>query len=105
LGDPSVLIYLGEPHEFSISTEELSGIDGYLEMSVSDENGVAVVDANISVIANDRILFKGNTDSVGQFEATIDVGDLSSVDVFVNKDSFIQDHIHNLKPILLNDLE
>jgi len=92
VGDPSLSIHLNEPHEFSITNEELSGLDGYLEISVFDENGVAVVDANVSVIANDRILFKGNSDSVGQFEATIDVVDLTSVDVFVNKASFIQGH-------------
>ena len=90
LGDPSISIYLNEPHEFSISIEELSVLDGYLEISVSDENGFAVADANISVITNDRILFKGNTDSVGQSKATIDVSDIPSVDVFVNKASFIQ---------------
>ena len=92
LGDPSISIYLNEPHEFSISIEELSVLDGYLEISVSDENGFAVADANISVITNDRILFKGNTDSVGQSKATIDVSDIPNVDVFVNKASFIQGH-------------
>ena len=92
VGDPSVSMFLTEPHEFSISTEDLSAGDGFLELEVSDEDGNTVNDAYVSVMAYDSILFKGNTDIEGQFEASITVGDLSSIEVYLNKNGFVQGH-------------
>jgi len=93
VGDPSLSMHLTEPEEFSISAEALSRMDGYLDISVFDENGNPVENAYVSVMANDSILHKGNTDSEGQFEASIFLGDQSSLDVYVNKSGFVQGYI------------
>jgi len=92
LGDPSVSIHLTEPHEFSITTEECSAGDGFIELLVFDENGSPIENANVSLMANDSIIFKGNTDTYGQIDASITLGDISIIDVYVNKNGFIQGH-------------
>ncbi len=90
VGDPSLSMHLTTPNQFSIINEELSAGDGYLKITVTDENGLAVKDAYVSVISEDSILVKGKTDSDGDFKATISVGDLTSIDVYVNKNGFVQ---------------
>ena len=92
VGDPSVSMFLTQPHAFSILTEDLSAGDGFLELVVLDEEGNTVNDAYVSVMAYDSILFKGKTDIEGQFEASITVGDLSSIEVYLNKNGFVQGH-------------
>jgi hypothetical protein len=90
VGDPSLSMHLTTPNQFSIINEELSEGDGYLKITVTDENGLAVKDAYVSVMSEDSILVKGKTDSDGDFKATISVGDLTSIDVYVNKNGFVQ---------------
>jgi len=104
VGDPSISMHLTEPHTFTISTEELSNMDGYLDISVFDENENPVEEAYVSVMANDSILFKGNTDSDGQIEATISVIDLSTIDVYSNKNGFVQGHSEVAVSSVGNDL-
>ena len=43
-------------------------------------------------MANDSIIFKGNTDTYGQIDASITLGDISFIDVYINKNGFIQGH-------------
>jgi len=90
VGDPSLSMHLTTPNQFSIINEELSEGDGYLKIAVTDENGLAVKYAYVSVMSEDSILVKGKTDSDGDFKATISVGDLTSIDVYVNKNGFVQ---------------
>ena len=92
LGDPSVSIHLTEPHEFSITTEECSAGDGFIELLVCDDNGSPIENANVSLMANDSIIFKGNTDTYGKIDASITLGDISIIDIYVNKNGFIQGH-------------
>ncbi|HJL63925.1 MAG TPA: hypothetical protein QGH36_07010, partial [Candidatus Marinimicrobia bacterium] len=99
-----ISMHLTEPHTFTISAEELSNMDGYLDISVFDENGDPVEEAYVSVMVNDSILFKGNTDSDGQIEATISVIDLSTIDVYSNKNGFVQGHSEVAVSSVGNDL-
>ena len=92
VGDPSLSMHLTTPNQFSIINEELSAGDGYLKITVTDENGIVVENAFVSVMSEDSILVKGNTDEDGEFEASITVGDLSSIEVYLNKNGFVQGH-------------
>ncbi|HDY76170.1 MAG TPA: hypothetical protein ENH49_06565, partial [Candidatus Marinimicrobia bacterium] len=92
LGDPSLSMHLTTPHQFTIVSQDISAGDGFLEISVSDEDDNAVADAVVAVLANDSLLTKGITDSEGKFVSTISVGGLSNVDVYANKNGFIQGH-------------
>ena len=92
VGDPSVAMFLTEPHDFLILTEGLSAGDGYLKITVTDENGIVVENAFVSVMSEDSILVKGNTDEDGEFETSITVGGLSSIEVYLNKNGFVQGH-------------
>ena len=104
VGDPSLSMHLTEPNTFTISAEDLSSMDGYLDISVFDENGNPVENAYVSVMANDSIVFKGNTDGVGQFEASIPIVGLTSVDVYVNKNGFVQGYTEIAVNSLGNDI-
>lgn len=90
VGDPSLSMHLAEPQEFSIITEELSAFDGFLAITVEDENGNPVQNAVVSYMANDSLLVKGLSDINGHFQANIPIGDISLVNVYVNKNGFIQ---------------
>lgn len=92
LGDPSLAMHLTTPNQFTITAEDLLAGDGFLEISVSDEDGNAIPDAVVAVLANDSLLTKGITNINGKFESTISVEGLSNVDVYVNKNGFIQGH-------------
>ncbi len=92
VGDPSLSMHLTTPNQFSIINEELSAGDGYLKITVTDENGIVVENAFVSVMSEDSILVKGNTDEDGEFETSITVGGLSSIEVYLNKNGFVQGH-------------
>ena len=93
VGDPSVSMYLTRPNEFSIIVEDVSNNDGYVELSVSTLEGDPVHNAVISLMANDSILFKGNSDINGKFQASINLHNILTIDVYANKSGFIQGKI------------
>ena len=91
LGDPSLQVYLERPKRFIISASELSSSDTFLELMVTDSsNGLGVVDAVISIMAEGQILSKGLTDGSGKFVTTLEIDGLSSVVVYANKSGYMQ---------------
>ncbi len=93
VGDPSVSMYLTRPDEFSIIAEQCFNNDGYIELSVFNLEGNPVHDAIISLMVNDSIVFKGKSDIDGKFYASINLNDISIMDVYANKNGFVQGKI------------
>ena len=90
LGDPSLPVYLDTPDQFEITTLPLSRSDGFLNISLNNLSGYPVELAVVSIMDNDEILSKGMTDSSGVFISSVNLNGVESLDVFVNKNGFIQ---------------
>ncbi|MBI90221.1 MAG: hypothetical protein CMG60_09055 [Candidatus Marinimicrobia bacterium] len=90
LGDPSLPVYLDTPDQFEIIASPLSRADGFLNISLNNLSGFPVEFAVVSVMSNGEILSKGITDSTGVFIASINLDGVEGIDVFVNKNGFIQ---------------
>ena len=93
VGDPSVSMYLTRPNEFSIIAEPCFNNDGYIELSVLNLEGDPVHDAIISLMVNDSIAFKGKSDVDGKFYASIDLHDILFIEIYANKNGFVQGKI------------
>ena len=104
VGDPSLAMHLTVPRQFVISAEELSAADGFLELSVTDENGNPVNNAVVAVLKSDSLLTKGMSDIDGKFEATISVGQAENVNVYMNKKGFVQGYFEAVVSNVENDL-
>ena len=59
-------------------------------MVTDSSNGLGVVDAVISIMAEGQILSKGLTDGSGKFVTTLEIDGLSSVVVYANKSGYMQ---------------
>ena len=92
LGDPSLQVYIDTPSEFNFSTSPVYHSDGFVDISVTSSNGVPVHKAVISIMSNNEIVAKGITNHAGRFIASIDVGNVSSLNIYANKGGFIQGH-------------
>ena len=92
LGDPSLQVYIDTPSEFNFSTSPVYRSDGFVDISVTSSNGAPVRKAVISIMSNNEIVAKGITNHAGRFIASIDVGNVSSLNVYANKGGFIQGH-------------
>ena len=92
LGDPSLQVYIDTPSEFNFSTSPVYRSDGFVDISVTSSNGAPVRRAVISIMSNNEIVAKGITNHAGRFIASIDVGNVSSLNVYANKGGFIQGH-------------
>jgi len=93
VGDPSVSMYLSRPSEFSIIAEDCSNKDGFIELSVFTDEGDPVNNAILSLMVNDSIVFKGNSDLYGKLQATINLEGVSRIDIYANKSGFVQGKI------------
>ena len=92
LGDPSLQVYLDTPSEFNFNIAPVYSSEGFLDLSLSSSNGVPVSQAVISIMNDGDILAKGLTDSNGRFISSINVENLTSVEVYSNKGGFVQGH-------------
>ena len=92
LGDPSLQVYIDTPSEFNFSTSPVYRSDGFVDISVTSSNGAPVRRAVISIMSNNEIVAKGITNHAGRFIASIDVGNVSSLNIYANKGGFIQGH-------------
>ena len=92
LGDPSLQVYIDTPNEFNFSTSPVYRSDGFVDISVTSSNGAPVRKAVISIMSNNEIVAKGITNHAGRFIASIDVGNVSSLNIYANKGGFIQGH-------------
>ena len=92
LGDPSLQVYIDTPSEFNFSTSPVYRSDGFVDISVTSSNGAPVRRAVISIMSNNEIVAKGITNNAGRFIASIDVGNVSSLNIYANKGGFIQGH-------------
>ena len=92
LGDPSLQVYIDTPSEFNFSTSPVYRSDGFVDISVASSNGAPVRRAVISIMSNNEIVAKGITNHAGRFIASIDVGNVSSLNIYANKGGFIQGH-------------
>lgn len=93
IGDPSVSMYLTRPNEFSIIAEDCFNNDGFVELSVFDIEENPIHDAVISLMVNDSILFKGKSDINGKVHASINLDNISIIDIYANKNGFVQGKI------------
>ena len=93
LGDPSLQVYLDRPKQFMIEVSELSTRDGLIQLSIKDTNTEMDIDnAVISIMGDGQLLAKGITDESGDFIATLDLDELSAVDIYSNKGGYMQGH-------------
>jgi len=104
VGDPSLPILLTTPHEFSFTDAELSAMDGFLTVRVTDEDGEGVLGAVVSVMGNDSLYTSGITDDSGKFQATVSLDGASLFDIYTNKSNYIQGHIQILASNLVDGL-
>ena len=92
LGDPSVSIYLNEPHEFSVSTNTFYRHDGDITIGVLDLNEEPIVNAVVSIMADDSLLAKGVSDHLGYFHTQVSLFGISTVGIYINKNGYTQYH-------------
>ncbi|MEC7735815.1 MAG: C25 family cysteine peptidase [Candidatus Neomarinimicrobiota bacterium] len=101
LGDPSLQVYVDTPNQFDISVEEITASDDFIKVSVSDLGGNAIDQAVISIMEDGILVAKGITDQNGQFAATLQLNGTPTLDIYANKDSFIQGHeITEVQPVI-----
>ena len=93
LGDPSLQVYIDTPGEFNFYAEPLNDNEGLIDFTLTDEDEIVVKNAVISVMNGTEILSKGLTDDSGRYLATINIDDVSHVDIYANKGGFIQGHM------------
>ncbi|MFQ6605107.1 MAG: C25 family cysteine peptidase [Fidelibacterota bacterium] len=93
LGDPSLDIHLRTPDTFTMTVDDASLTDGFLSCTVQDGAGNPVADAVIAVLENDELIAKGITDRNGQVAMNLAIPATSSLDIYANKNGFIQGHI------------
>ena len=93
VGDPSVSMYLTRPSEFSIIADQCFNNDGYVELLINNLEGGHVQDAIISIMVSDSILFKGKSDMDGKVRASINLQNISTIDIYANKNGFIQGYL------------
>ena len=92
LGDPSLQVYLDTPNEFNFNMDPVYSSEGFFDLSLSSSNGDPVPQAVISIMNDGNMLAKGITDSNGRFISSLNVENLTSVDVYSNKGGFVQGH-------------
>jgi len=92
VGDPSLSMRLTTPQEFSIDIDTIYDHSGSVMVLVTDENNNYISNAVISIMSEDSILSKGVTNQIGYYKVNIEIQDLTSIDLYVNKDGFIQYH-------------
>ncbi len=92
LGDPSLSVHLATPDEFSIEADSVWSSDGFVSMTVTNSGGNPIRDAVIAVMADDSLIAKGITNSGGQFQVSVNPGDAAALDIYANKNGFIQGH-------------
>ena len=85
LGDPSLQVYLDTPNEFNFNMDPVYSSEGFFDLSLSSSNGDPVPQAVISIMNDGNMLAKGITDSNGRFISSLNVENLTSVDVYSNK--------------------
>ena len=92
LGDPSLQVYLDTPDEFNFNVQPITNLDGFIDISVTKLNNQPVNQAVISIMSEGELITKGMTNHLGRFISTINVNDLSSLDIYANKGGFFQGH-------------
>ena len=92
VGDPSLTMHLTEPKEFSVYTDTLYRHDGYILIRVKDQDENSVPDAIVSIMSGDSVIAKGISNQIGYFHVSVSLNDITSVDVYVNKNGFVQYH-------------
>ena len=92
LGDPSLQVYIDTPNEFIFDIQPIYQSEGFLDISISSSNNHSVHHAVISVMSDGDLLTKGITDHNGKFLSTLDVNNLSTIDIYSNKGGFVQGH-------------
>jgi len=92
LGDPSLQVYTGTPNLFLFDMDPVYANDGLLDIRLTNENEQMVANAVISVMVNGEIVAKGLTDNTGRFIASVDVQNSVEIDIYANKNGFIQGH-------------
>ena len=92
LGDPSLQVYVDTPEEFTIVVNDIKSSDHFVEIILVDPIGNPVKNAVISIMGNGELLAKGISDNDGKFVSSLNLTDLSAIDVYANKGGFIQGH-------------
>ena len=92
VGDPSISMHLTEPQEFDINTQTLYRHKGDISIEVLSQNGDPVPDAVVSIMSGDSVLAKGISNQLGYFQVNVSLHNITSVDVYVNKNGFVQYH-------------
>jgi hypothetical protein len=108
LGDPSLQVYLNTPNQFEIEIQEFSSVDGFIKLITKDSEQNPIPNTVISIMSNNEILVKGNTDLYGEFISTIDTDNLEFINIYANKKMFIQGHklieVDNTEGLKLSNL-
>ena len=110
LGDPSLQVYLDTPSEFNFNIAPVYSSEGFFDLSLSSSNGDPVSQAVISIMSDGDILAKGLTDSNGRFISSLNVENLTSVEVYSNKGGFVQGHTNvvieeNMSTLILSNID
>ena len=110
LGDPSLQVYLDTPDEFNFNIQPIYSSEGFLELSITSANGEPVSQTVISIMNNGTILSKGMTDYEGRFITTLDIENITDIDVYANRSGFIQGHrnvviVDSNNSLALNNIE
>jgi len=92
VGDPSLAMHLTEPKEFSVYTNTLYRHDGDILIRVKDQYENRIPDAIVSIMSGDSVIAKGISNQIGYFHVSVSLNNITSVDVYVNKNGFIQYH-------------
>ena len=104
LGDPSLQVYIDTPDRFEIEVQEVHSNDGYVDITVRDVGGHLVSSAVVSIMNNDELLAKGMTHTSGRFMVSVDVDGVYQLEIFANKNGFIQGHASAVVQSPLSDL-
>ena len=101
LGDPSIPVYLMEPHEMNAEIESSTDLhQSFVSTTITDENGEPLSDVIGALLVNNELIGKGVSNSDGLIN--IDFSDLSNgstIEFYLNKAQYFQ------KKIELNFIE
>ena len=92
LGDPSLQVYLDTPDSFTISSNDISSSDGYVQIDVYSSSGEPVENAVIAILNNGQLISKGITSKSGKYVDNLNTEGLTSIEVYANKGGFVQGH-------------
>jgi len=92
VGDPSLSMHLNTPKQFSVTTNSLYRHNSGITIGVMDQIDNPLPNAVISIMNEDSLLAKGVTDNLGYFHGNVPLENILTVDIYVNKNGYVQYH-------------